>query len=624
MKFRPSTSIFLHAALLLFCITVWTFLVTSLSLSRTSPLTMSRAWVAVCLSTEAVWLCWCLLLVLALIRLASLSLNNGLWLTATSCIPLALSAPFLASIYVSDPAFHFLFTYQIPKNLVIWTPATVAIISQVALLVRYVSHLKLFESWLKKRFATHALLFVAFACLYVFTAGGHLYSPDESTMFFVTQNIVERGSVTIPRDEYAIAAGQPPFWYSKYGLIPSLLAVPPYWLSKLLGIEAAPPSIAFPIPNGAPPLIGLLVNPLITACTCVVLYATLRAIGFRSITSLTVTASYGIASSAWVYSKTFFSQSPAALFLLVATYLLIQFKQPRNRHYILAGVSMGIAAGCRAEWVILSAPLIINLFYSTQKNRGYSYRLIVYYIVSFMITTYLTVGSYNYVKTGSVFLTGHGSQGTLAGFSSEPYIGIFGSLFSSGFGLFLYNPTALIGVCYLPILARRNRSIAYSIGGLFFLSLAFYGSFGDWFGGFTWANRYFVVLLPLLAIPVAELLELPLRNPASLAFFACASILGFFINLLAVLFDFNNGWLDLWGHRANLDLIIWNPNYSPIVAHLRLLNEFLYTGAKLDLFLFWKYGVPCLILFLLLLTILTTLTVRSAVLADKSTTHPSL
>lgn len=319
------------------------------------------------------------------------------------------------------------------------------------------------DAWLERRYSPHLLIFATFACLYIFTAGGHLYSPDESAMFFVTQNLVERGSIAIPRDEHAISAGQTPFWYSKYGLIPSLLAVPPYWISKLLGIEAEPPSPAFPIPNGAPPLIGLLVNPLTTAGICTLLYTLTRQLGFQPSTSLAIAAIYGMGTSAWVYSKTFFSQPPATLFLLAAWCLLLRSSQPRPRDYVLAGVSLGLAVGCRAEWAILASPLAAISIGHLKRNAPNGLRLTTAFIAGFLISSGLVLGWYNYAKTGSVLQTGHGSQGTLAGFSTEPYVGVFGSLFSSGFGLFVYNPVALLGICCLPMLALRRRREAYLI-----------------------------------------------------------------------------------------------------------------------------------------------------------------
>jgi hypothetical protein len=83
-----------------------------------------------------------------------------------------------------------------------------------------------------------------------------------------------------------------------------------------------------------------------------------------------------------------------------------------------------------------------------------------------------------------------------------------------------------------------------------------------------------------------------------------------------VLFDFNNGWLALWDRRANLDLILWDPHYSLIGAHFGLLRDFLFTGAKLDLYLYYKLGAPSLVICLLAVTALATLALRSALASE--------
>jgi hypothetical protein len=207
----------------------------------------------------------------------------------------------------------------------------------------------------------------------------------------------------------------------------------------------------------------------------------------------------------------------------------------------------------------------------------------------------LVVGCYNLAKTGSLFMSGHGGQGTVGAFVHEPWVGILGTLLSPGFSFFLFNPAALLGLFGNLLLVARRPLEGYIFGGILLMATLFYGSFEDWFGGFTWGDRYLVALLPLAVIPAAALLERPWRSSLSVLYVGAAGLLGLAINALGVLFDHNNGWLNLWDHGANLDLILWNPHFSPIVAHLRLLWDYAFTGAKLDLFLYYKLGLPALL-----------------------------
>jgi len=602
--------------LLLTTTTSWSALLVSIELGRTTPASVSRTWLIAFIGVQVGITAWCVLLGLTLKRGLGLSADKALTRVAVSSTPLLLAAITLVTIYGSDALFHFVTNRAIPRSLVLWIPSIGCILAQAAVLLWQLSDSGPIRAWLRRAYAPHLLIFVVLACLYLFTAGGHLYSPDESAMYYVTQNLVDRGSVAIPRDEPAIARGNAPFWYSKYGLVPSLLGIPGYWISSILGIEADPPSPAFPIPNAAPPLLDLMVNPLITAGTSVLLFILARRFGFRSTTALAVVAIYALSTSAWVYSKTFFSQPSAAMFLLGAFCLAMPGYRPRPVHLGLAGISLGLAIGSRVEILVLASPLAAVFLRQLARNPHLRLRGTVALGTGLLASTALLVGWYNYVKTGSFLLTGHGGQGTLAGLSADPLVGLYGSLFSPGFGLFVYNPITILGLCCLPLLALRRRLATYVIGGVFLLCLLLYGSFEDWFGGFTWANRYMVAILPLLVLPVATLLERPWRSPLSLLLVTVVVLLGLAVNFLAVLFDFNSGWLNLWDRGANLDLILWNPHYSPIGAHLRLLHDFMFTGAKLDLYLYYKFGVPSLALFLGLFSGLLILTIRSVLVID--------
>ena len=186
-------------------------------------------------------------------------------------------------------------------------------------------------------------------------------------------------------------------------------------------------------------------------------------------------------------------------------------------------------------------------------------RAIIAFAVAFAVVGMATAGWYNWVKTGSIFLTGYGEQTRGTDFGLKPYIGLFGTLFSSGFGLFTFNPITILGVFSLLILAIGRRVEAVVFGTI---------------------------------------------------------ILGVAINFLAVLFDFNVGWLDLWDHHASLTQIEFDPHFSTIGAHLRLLGGFLSNGSKLDPYIYYKLGIPSLILFIALFVAFTALAVRTALLQE--------
>lgn len=135
MSMRPSALDALWAALLSASVTAWVALFVSLSLGRTAPMTMSRSWLAAFVGTEAAAILWCALLGLTLQRWLRLASGTTLARVSAACTPLLLSAPSLAAIYLSDTAFHFLTTNSIPRDLVLWVPAAVALAGQAAVAV---------------------------------------------------------------------------------------------------------------------------------------------------------------------------------------------------------------------------------------------------------------------------------------------------------------------------------------------------------------------------------------------------------------------------------------------------------------------------------------------------------
>lgn len=313
----PSRALAVAAALA--GILSWAALYVSVEKGRTTPLTVSLPWLTLFLLISALSVAW-LALYWFLLALSS-GKNRQSLLTRTSLAAtlLLLSVPCLIAVYGSDNLNHYLLMKPVARLWLSCAPFATRMASELAAFVWVIRLPASFVSWLRQAKSVPILLFVAFACLYLFSSGGHLYSPDEKGMYQVTESIVRGSLATWHRDGIPSVVDGKRLW-DAYGLVPSLIAAPLYWTSGLLGVQLDPPSAAFPIPNVAYPLVDLLVSPLATAATCALLYAVARQLGFRVVTSLILVMAYGLGTSTWVYSKTFFGQPTAALFLLASTY----------------------------------------------------------------------------------------------------------------------------------------------------------------------------------------------------------------------------------------------------------------------------------------------------------------
>jgi hypothetical protein len=102
-----------------------------------------------------------------------------------------------------------------------------------------------------------------------------------------------------------------------------------------------------------------------------------------------------------------------------------------------------------------------------------------------------------------------------------------------------------------------------------------------WSGAIAWGPRYLIPTLPFLVIALGMLFKdygsykaraLSLMKGAAVAF----SFAGFVINLPGVLVWSEYGTIYAWdkemlGSQA-LEIMTWNPSYSPILIHLKILS----------------------------------------------------
>lgn len=83
---------------------------------------------------------------------------------------------------------------------------------------------------------------------------------------------------------------------------------------------------------------------------------------------------------------------------------------------------------------------------------------------------------------------------------------IYGLLLSPGKGLFLYSPVLLASVIGFWRFRHRRPAEAFIAGGSLLALLGLYSSLLDWYGGVAWGPRFLVPVIPLLALPLAEVL----------------------------------------------------------------------------------------------------------------------
>lgn len=481
-------------------------------------------------------------------------------------------------------------------------------------------------SW---RFAALPGLFLL--CWYLLTVPGTIAPriSDDRSMYLVTQAIVDRHDVAL-RDPYVPELGhgwQPPQRpsgpcptepavlgvgrhvggpvFSKYGIGQSLLAIPLY----LLGERAASLLSLANRPEAAPFVVSAY-NSVITALTAVLLCALGLRLGWSRRVALALALLFGLASPAWAYTTTFFSEPTIALCLLAAlATALWHGGAPSGGALILTGGWLGLAMLVRLDSALYVPVFALYLLARARREEQPGLlpaswpRLLILLAIG-PVLALLGTGAYDYARFGNPFTTGYNISGGPGYNLSSDYHdthpphslkalweGIYGPLLSPGKGLFLYAPILLL----LPwALARFARD--HGLGALLLPLaiaavdvLAHANTLIVWLGGWAWGPRFLIPIIPLLLLPLGALLHG--AGPWVRRIAWTLGILGVLIQVPAVLLDKGAYISYLNAHDGQPaciwrteDLYKWHPQYTPLIGQWqRLLDPQTYQHEQMNL-----------------------------------------
>ncbi|HMQ55898.1 MAG TPA: hypothetical protein PKD98_27705, partial [Anaerolineae bacterium] len=169
---------------------------------------------------------------------------------------------------------------------------------------------------LHRRLGRHLALFLFLLAVYLLTYTPQINSSDGLAMFATAESLVRRRALDIEQirwlDLQQGTFGLDGLLYSRKGIGVPLGLLPLVWL----GIN---------LPGIGPVGASLLFNALVTALTAVLLSAYVQRLGYPYRVGLLVALTFGLATLAWPYAKSLFSDPFSGLLLLAAAYLLLRF-----------------------------------------------------------------------------------------------------------------------------------------------------------------------------------------------------------------------------------------------------------------------------------------------------------
>ena len=354
--------------------------------------------------------------------------------------------------------------------------------------------------------------FVIFGLLlacYLLTFTGTIQSSDGLSMFATAESIVRRGEIDSNGLLWMGAQqgnlGPDGELYSRKGLGMVGLALPLVWVAKqweALGLVQA----------------ALLLNPLLTAWTGGLLYRASRRLGWPAATGVAVSLSFGLATLAWPYTQTFFSDPVCAWGLFAALYALLAYSQNgRKRYLVFGGLAWSIAYLARVInlvtlpifavallWIVYkrarSTESPISNLQSPISNLLQNWRPLVSFALPVLLAGALSLW-WNAARFGSVWDAGYVETET---FSANWLVGVSGLLVGPARGLLWYSPVLILAVPGAIALWRRNKAgsrwLLLASAAIALIYVALYGKWYMWHGGYSWGPRFLVPLMPLLAL----------------------------------------------------------------------------------------------------------------------------
>ena len=109
---------------------------------------------------------------------------------------------------------------------------------------------------------------------------------------------------------------------------------------------------------------------------------------------------------------------------------------------------------------------------------------------------------YNYARFGDALQSGKGDIAGHPPLWGNPASGLLGLLFSPGKSLFLFFPTAALGILALRSWRKKHPMLSLSIGCVALVQLLFSSCLTFWASDWAWGPRYLMLLAPLLTLPL--------------------------------------------------------------------------------------------------------------------------
>jgi hypothetical protein len=263
------------------------------------------------------------------------------------------------------------------------------------------------------------------------------------------------------------------------------------------------------------------------------------------------------------------------------------YKTNKRIYYAgLGGLFLGLSVYAHPTSIILIPGFVAYYCFSAMKRNRTNFG-------SFLTVLAITLffeGVINELRFGSFAEFGYGSSESLI--MHNGWHGLVGLIGSPGAGLIFFLPISVLLPLAFKYLYELSKGLFFFCAYLVLVTLLYVGTSSSgfepyaWSGAIAWGPRYLIPILPFITIVLGALLvHLKKFSPKSRLFLKIPIIIlcvsGVYVNLVGNLvwyqYGIMYGWIKdhLSKNSENMEIMTWNPYYSPIVLHTKaLLSDF--------------------------------------------------
>ncbi len=300
-------------------------------------------------------------------------------------------------------------------------------------------------------------------------------------------------------------------FYAKYGVMNSLMSLPPMWVDRVFFHGDPKPMIEPHV------VVFNLWNIFLSLLLAWMLLKIAGLYTARDVTRVIFVLCCFYGTYLWYYLRAQSSEIYQALFFAMAFYLLVTFLRKLDTRVWLWRVDLmwlliGMLVLSRILYLLLLilVPVFIALAIMRlprEKRAKVIVDLLPHLIVP-PLAIVLVLGWINQVKFGSPFATGyHIWKPEQHQWTGSFWAGLKGFLFWRRFSIFLYFPLLPFALLMMGRFVKRfpiDAAIAITIPAAFILFLA---KTPSWAGEWTYGPRYVLFALPILCLPFVLLVD---------------------------------------------------------------------------------------------------------------------